>query len=1005
MRREGWLRAVLGLFTLAISPAATAATIELTGRAVDRNSEAVAGAQVFAAASPDDGEFAERLLAGKTGYVVLAETETDATGRYRFALQPGPYTIILRSDEFRPIFSFPISAFEPTTAQTATMTPARDFKIRVLDPDGRPVSRAWVYLDSRNHALARGGLEWFSDWSYGHTDEDGRVQLGGGVDEDRRFNVLVEGFPVATVEPPDDGSEITVHLEAGLAIDVRTVDGRGEPLPSTWLFYYRAPWGRTDKDGKTTLYFDRRQLEQGLKMKAVQGNFRGETTFELPAEWRPGSAPPDIRPIVLVRLESLPMITGTVVDAFNDQPIADAVVWATDMRLHFDRTGADGTFEFPTSDYRLVARAHGYRSRWVAIEDGEAHFALRPLNTARGRVLDPQGQVIEGATVRIRSVPGQARSSYGLPYWARDRATDDESALPEWAKEGATTDEKGRFRLPAPADVSLELTATAPGYGPGYGTLSRPAITDGRGVDIELKWKRSAVGEVVAPTGSPVAAASVILKRPLAADDGTPPLQAPSGEDGHFELDGLGTGEYRLEVSADGFAPLVIPSLEFAEDDSRIDLGRLELEAGERLEGRVTARDGQPLSDVEITATGSRVHWTSGAVPQQATASSDADGRFELDGLVAEQVYDISGRLPGWDGERITTTPEDGPVELRLERQVKVRGRVIDARGHPVHGASVTFHRHHIGLAARTDEDGRFEHRTAPGTYQLVASGETYRPWVRDELNVETGMADLEITLETGLSISGRVLDPSGEPVSGAGLRLRPTSSSASRPADSTDPRGRFFVDGLEAGPLSIEARHPTWGLTSMDVELSESIEDLEIRFPGGVEFSGVVIDAARGDAVADATIQLDRVSSPFVTYRVTPTATDASTFPTSASTTIVCGRHAPASPRRFSRSASPRPESGRSPSSSTPAPRFEGRSSAPGHRRSPGSASRATAATLARRAWPSTATTASTTFPRASGSSRPNSKTAAPPPSTSPLPSRTGTSRSTSSSKTTAWP
>ncbi|MEM1177043.1 MAG: carboxypeptidase regulatory-like domain-containing protein, partial [Acidobacteriota bacterium] len=856
MRRDVLLRGVFGLLAMAIASIVSATTVEITGRVVDVEGEAVAGVQVLAATVPERGEYAERILAGEIPYRAVTEGQTDERGRYRLSVAPGPYSLVLHADGFRPLFSLPIPAFDATAMKTAQMSAAQSFEVRVLDPEGAPFGGAWLYFDGLRTALDAKGTGWLGEVTFGRTDDGGRARLAGGVHENRMLLVFAEGFPATSVAPADGETEVTVRLERGLAMDVETVDSSGEPIPSTWLFHQTIPWGRTDDQGQTTLYLDRRRLELGLEITALHGHFRGETTLRLPAAQIPGTAGPKAATKAVLQLAPLPTVTGTVVDALDNRPIAGAMVWSPSMAPRFAWTRADGSFEFPTSKDRLEAWAHGYGQRWLDVKDGEIHFALEPKSTGLGRVLAPDGEVVEGATVQIRSLRKRG-SRVG--------------SLPEWAKEGVTSDAEGRFRLTAPVGVSLELTATAPGYGPGYGTLSAPAITDGRGVDLRLKWERSAVGEVVDPQGEAVAEATVLLMRPVGGEDGSPPLHTKTDVDGRFELEGLGTGDYRVEVSADGFPPLAIRSLEVAEEDARIDLGRLELKAGTSLAGRVTSTDGQPLSGVTVTAVSSRRHWTSGAVFQEARASSDADGRFELRGLVPEQPYEIRGRLRGWDGEqRVTAAPEDGPVELRLERRMRVRGRVIDPKGNPIFEARVSFNRGHGGHGVVTDRDGYFEHRTAPGRYQLVASGPTHRQWLQNDVPVEPGMADLEITLEEGLSISGRVLDPSGEPLGDIRLRLKRSQSSMYRSHEPTDPQGRFVLGGLKAGPLEIEARHPTLGITAAELELTESVTDFELRFPAGAEFSGVVLDDAEGETIADVTVQLNRQSPPFSYYETT---------------------------------------------------------------------------------------------------------------------------------------
>jgi protocatechuate 3,4-dioxygenase beta subunit len=116
-------------------------------------------------------------------------------------------------------------------------------------------------------------------------------------------------------------------------------------------------------------------------------------------------------------------------------------------------SGADGSYRLDAVDagtYRVLARAIGYRAAdaypVVVSEDTPnptADLTLERGWILKGRVVDPQGRALAGAMVVI-AVPGQAESG----------------AL------STNSDSSGAFRITAPADGPMSVTAFANGWAP-----------------------------------------------------------------------------------------------------------------------------------------------------------------------------------------------------------------------------------------------------------------------------------------------------------------------------------------------------------------------------------------------------------------------------------------------------------------------------------------------------------------------------------------------------------
>ncbi|UCE17766.1 MAG: carboxypeptidase regulatory-like domain-containing protein [Gemmatimonadota bacterium] len=189
---------------------------------------------------------------------------------------------------------------------------------------------------------------------------------------------------------------------------------------------------------------------------------------------------------------------------------------------------------------------------------------------------------------------------------------------------------------------------------------------------------------------------------------------------------------------------------------------------------------------------------------------------------------------------------------------VFLSGQVTDPGGNPVEGVSIRatdWLNNRQGYGATT-EDGIYRITLARGTYILEVSS----PWGSELLDrtifdVEVPSdTNLDIVLETGLTLAGRITYPDSDPAADVHLWLGTGTWQSSASSDST---GAYGFTGLkpetyilEINPAE-ESGFPCQTIT--DVNVSEDIT-LNITLRIGVSVSGWVTDP-EGEPVADVSV------------------------------------------------------------------------------------------------------------------------------------------------------
>jgi protocatechuate 3,4-dioxygenase beta subunit len=429
---------------------------------------------------------------------------------------------------------------------------------------------------------------------------------------------------------------------------------------------------------------------------------------------------------------------------------------------------------------------------------------VMPGAMVTGTVLSPDGRPVRGARVGV----AQGDDQFGVFMSMMGVST-----------RPVLTDPEGGFRLTVPAGAgSATLAASADGFVEGR---SDPvAVSTGaevEGVVIRLRAGASVAGSVFGEDGAPVKGAVV---RVLEIEEGVDTTnewtwrwrlrQAEAhlvDEDGGFRVEGLKPGRAILAAEAPGHQEVVLQGLTLSEG-STLSGQVVRLPKGLAIAGIVTDEGGAPIAGARVShasADGSmsRASWTGGA-------PTDAKGRFEIDRLRAGN-YNLTASADG--RARVSVggvAAGTKDVRIVMPEGRSIEGRVVQPDGSAAARVRVWANKPDGSSNgwAQTDEEGKFKiDGLGPGPHNLGArSSDPKHRQVQVE-GIQAGTRGVEIRLETGLTITGKVVDHDGNPVAGVGVVARPQGGEG-RPQGwaQTDEQGNFTVGGLDEGDYEIHA-------------------------------------------------------------------------------------------------------------------------------------------------------------------------------------------------------
>jgi hypothetical protein len=680
-------------------------------------------------------------------------------------------------------------------------------------------------------------------WPLGITGEDGRLAIAVGLEgplglhlaDGRRYTL--EALPAAETA----GAPAVVNLALLPRLEGRVLDATtGSPLAGAIVWPGDDPGGFTVTDERGAFEVVRPEKERPW----VQAETRGYRP-------RAGRLPPTGGRIPAIELEPVLALAGRVVDPAGGGVGGAAIVLTAGERERYevfrrDRadgravSGADGRFRLlgvsAAPSYEVTAARPGYQTARVTVVGTEpVRLVLAPTRAARGAVVDEWERPLDGVEVTIRPAPLEGD--------------------PAGVEVSAVTGEDGRFEVAAVPAARVDLEARRPGFAP----LVVPgvAIPPGDGAadlgTLVLTPGAHIAGRVTDARKRPIDGAEVWLKPEAdglpgpALADALRRREPAAGSDtnGRFAIPDLPHARrFDILIAREGFLPAWVTGVE---TPTAAPLAVV-LEPAASLSGRVETDDGEAVP-------GARVRLSPAPQPpgtvgvevrrpvNTAETSTGDDGAFAFaevaPGSVVLEAW-AEGLLPGEPAEvKVPADAVPPEVVLVLGRGASLDGRVSTVDGEPIAGARIR-----LGTArGESDAEGRYRLAgVSLGRGLLVVRHAAYRPKARG-IDVEAGENHVDVTLEAGLSVSGRVVDEEGRPRPAAAVVLRnrePRGLQAFRAVTGAD--GRFRLLAVVDGRFDLEARAegfaPAFHPGVVEVAGTD-VDDLELVLRAGAMLAG----------------------------------------------------------------------------------------------------------------------------------------------------------------------
>jgi protocatechuate 3,4-dioxygenase beta subunit len=862
---------VLGALLAVAGARLARGAVLVSGRAVTANGAPIASALVYLEPIVPHYEAAAAELTGAEAPKPAAEAASDTDGVFRLTTpSAGMFRVVVVASGFVPVEQQLAPLLEDTELPDATLTADAGLEVVVLAASGKPLAGARVRALAQD---APPGRRFFDEGAWqpalraGRTDEKGRLSLPRAESERVAIRAVGAGFREAEREGVR-GSRVELRLQAASEERLEVRDARGTPVSEVLVFagatarLGESRWAvaRTGADGRAAVALP-------VGSRRVQLLARDGRVFA-------GTLPPPVEGTVRLTLADVPRHQGRVIDAENRQPVPEALVWAAGDPGSVTRADNRGAYQAAAPEGRVALRAAaaGYAEAFLWATDRAPVFALEPRVALRGRVVDEAGRPVPRVEV---SAVAQRQAMLRLSQRSRDRL---------YTRTGA----EGGFRLAgAPPGVPLTLRATRAGFAPARLEVDPLPPDGGPEVRLVLERGRVARGRVLDGRGRPVAAAEVTLERAPESrgqrfmppwEENGPPLAATSDAAGGFEFRHLPSERYDLAARARGFAPLSVPGVVVPAGAGAFDLGTLVLEPGAMIEGRVVEMGGTPIAEAEVRVRSSdpmqAVREVFGGTGAPPAAVSAADGWFTVPDRRAGDSVELAIERPGFAAATVpgVEVPTVEPVVVVLHPASNVSGRVVDPEGKPLAGARVVlslsitvgggFGRSmRSGGDTLSDEEGRFTfERIGPGRASVMAWLAGWQSGGTNELDVPRGrdLAGVEVVLQPGAAVAGQVFDSDGRPVVGARVELVDSQRGPERMsfATETDGDGHYRLEGVPLGVRTVGANHDDRRRAVAELDVRPGDNALDLRFQGGVEVTGRVVDET-GGGVAGAGVRL----------------------------------------------------------------------------------------------------------------------------------------------------
>ena len=510
-------------------------------------------------------------------------------------------------------------------------------------------------------------------------------------------------------------------------------------------------------------------------------------------------------------------ISGKIVDSF-DRPTVGVTV--SDGAGHEATTGSDGSYTF-----------NGLDAGTYTLTPSKAYYTFTPASTGVVIIRNHKtGIDFTGSTSRY-SISGKVTDSAGSPM-AEVTISDG------WGFE-TTTDADGNYIFTGLASKTYILTPSMVGYS--FTPASTSVIyenTDITGVNFSGSFTGYSIFGKTTYYDSNDAIAGVTISDGLGHE-------VTSDLEGNYEFSYMMPGTYTLTASkaAYRFDPIEVNVSNGNNYVNYIDGFFI----GYSISGKITDSAGSPISGVTIS-------------DGEEDTTTRSDGSYIFYNHMISDTYTLTVSKDGY-----SFTPSSISVDVEEEDVTGINftgsfdgylsGKVTDSAGSPILGVTISDG---AGHQVVTKSDGNYLLTgLTDGTYTIIASrdGYSFTPSAKQIVFKKGDTTVINFTGSfTGFTISGKVLDSAGNPISAVTI----SGGTGHQAVTSSD--GSYTIGGLESGYYGLTVRPSRTGYSFTPSSTYVSISDRSakaINFTGsftGYFISGKVTNSA-GGSISGVTI------------------------------------------------------------------------------------------------------------------------------------------------------
>jgi uncharacterized GH25 family protein len=833
--------AALAFLLCSAAPALAA----ISGVVMTTDGQPVAGARVSIYPLETGEARRARLLSDKPAEVPISAVETDAKGN--FSLESPKDTLVDLEVTAKGYYGESRVIERDEDVGAIALSKAEIKSGTITAGNGKPVAGATV-------ALSYLGSEYIT-----RTDDAGRYE----APDPKRARVLVVNHPqFALTEVQALGRSGIANLNQTLAMGSKitgvVLGLDGKPAPNVTIAVDGWPLATSGEGGAFTV---ERAPSKWSSITAQNGALIATRSYQ--------------KEPVTLRLAKAATIAGRVLDAKTKLPVAGAVVRAGQrMARMLNESATTGvtdakgnyTLYVAPGQYMLFASHPAYDGRPVDITAaaGQAvskEITLSPFARVSGTVLNDDRKPVAAAQITTQDAREGMDFIGGRMFMMGGGNT--------------VSGPDGRFSMRVRSEADLKLRAAKKGLPAANSEAFKLAPAERRsGFVLTIPNGIAVTGIVTDASGKPLSGVSVasaptppssrgMVQRVIMG--GGPPADEDSvvrtDSEGRFEIR-VTEGTHDFSFKRDGFSTKHVRAKSITV--SGPNTVEATLDPSVEITGRVV-RGGAGVENVGI--------FVFSMEGDSSEATTGPDGSFTLRNLSPGPARVSMRKEDELISENRSLTAPARDVVIELPAGTRVSGRVIDkATRRPLSAFQVGISTARSGggmvmmtppvMKNVTSDDGTFTLDYVPaGAMNFVAQAPGYST-TRLNLNVEENkpITDLEIELDMGVKLAGKVTGPDGTPVSDASVSLAflPSSNTpVMRGQDkrtTTNSSGEFELDGLEAGEETIEVSHPKYLTERKAVTLKGRDNKLDVQLSAGMKVSGVVVTEG-GAPVADAEV------------------------------------------------------------------------------------------------------------------------------------------------------